>query len=152
MATYRTIAFRLTPAIIAAKADQADVASAFSGVSATMATKADQSVVDAAFVSIGNRVTAEEVASAASASAAAALDVRVTASEATLVNKADTAAMDTALAAKANASALATTDALVAALDQAAIVLVGPAGALEVNQLPGSANVYTYNGAVQTLS
>lgn len=163
MATFRTVSFRVTPGVIsdlatrvtaeetasaatvtalATKAASADVAASFLSVDTALATKADQSAVDAGFLG-----AADAIATKAAASDLTALDSRVGGAENALLGKADSATLASEVAAIHTQF-----DVKVDALHQAALVLVGADGALEVNQMPGSANVFVYDGSLQTLA
>jgi len=78
------------------------------------------------------------------------LETRATADEAASATV--STSVGTLSLSKADLSALSTTNARVSAADQACIVLVGADGALQVNQVPGSANVFVYDGTFQLLS
>lgn len=143
MATYRSIAFRVTPGVIADLAGRVTAEETASAAAvAALATKAATADVAASFLAVDG-----VLATKAAASDLTALDSRVGGAETALTGKADSATLNSEVAAIHTQF-----DVKVDALHQAALVLVGADGALEVNQMPGSANVYVYDGSLQTLA
>jgi len=157
---YRTVAFRIMPTVIAELSDrvagvETDVQqrvsqAAFDSAIASKADTADLSIY-ATIADVSGQLADKADASALSAKAdASALSAKADA--------ADLAALDTrvgivesALPGKADAAALTTVSETVAALNQAAEILVGAEGAFQIPELPGSSNVFVYDGTVQAL-
>jgi len=123
--SYREVRFRVKPAVIAA-----------------LETGLAQEVSDRA-AAVTAEAAARDAADVAEAAARVSADA---AHDATLVNKLDAAVYDAGIAAETAAR----TDAD-AAHHQALLVLVGADGALDVSQMPGSANTFVYDGTLQTL-
>lgn len=158
MAQYRSVVFRVTPAELAAVADRVTAeeaaTAAASAAAAALAARISAEEVATADATAARAVLSSQIAAAdtalatkASATDLGALDARVVGAEAALLGKADQTAVDASLAAVAAAY-----DGPKEAAHQALLVLVGADGALAVNQQPGSANTFVYDGTVQTLS
>jgi hypothetical protein len=149
--SFRTVAFRVKPTVIADL--EAEVATRVTQayVDTQLAGKADQTAVNAALAAKADQMTVTS-ALAAKADSIALVGLASESYVTTAVApKADQAAVDAALAGKADATALNSINASISALDQCANVLVGPQGALQINQAPGSSTTYVYDGTVQNL-